>query len=210
MITKLIANNKLVSITGPAGSGKTTMAHTLNNVAIYSTDYSFIGDSLYRKELLEYKSISFDAYIGAVNQMNWWNWDKIYTDIFTLLKGNTINIHAYDRDTSLYKNIDIIPADTILVEGAILNYHICDLSDLIIYKYSDDKTRFFRLLEKDNTRRNFHEIIARWLITSYSENIANKIMFDKFSDKIITIDDNYDIIPDFEYNTNITYIPFPI
>ena len=50
-------------------------------------DYRFIGDSLFRKELLYSKlKSSVDNYIDAVNQLNWWDWIKIEDDLKKLIE----------------------------------------------------------------------------------------------------------------------------
>ena len=60
-----------VGIVGPAGVGKTFFSNEIAkilNCHVYSLDFRFIGDSLFRKELLYNKlKSSIDNYIDAVN-----------------------------------------------------------------------------------------------------------------------------------------------
>jgi len=213
-ISNLISDSRITIITGGAGSGKTTLAKKKcianANTSFYSIDYSFIGDSNYRKQLLENKSKSLDGYMDAVNQINWWDWNKIIVDINKLVSNCDVEIKAYDRDTASYTDMVIKAKKNLIVEGAVISYSVCMLADKIIYKHSDERTRFMRLLEKDSDRRSFQEIVSRWLITSYSENLFYTLMFKHFGYRITVVDDDYNIIPDFKYQETESYIPFPV
>jgi len=197
------------AIVGSAGSGKTTIANNVkklfDEIQVYSMDYRLIGNGESRKELLQKKSnFSLESYQDACNQQNWWDWDKIENDIDCLKNGKNIVIeNAYDRDTGLFKEINICAKKNIICEGAILGPHwIINKFSKILFLATDPYIRLDRLINKDKNRRTITEIIARFLITEYSENMHYKNLFKYYEDKIICIG-NYK----FE---NLQYIPIMI
>jgi hypothetical protein len=48
--------------------------------------------------------------------------------------------------------------------------------------------RFERILAKDSARRSFNEILARFLITEYSETIYYRNLFTWAADRIVFVD----------------------
>jgi len=208
---------KLIGITGNAGSGKTTLSKLLSDeFTIYSADYKFIGDSNYRKELLEKKSEkSINSYIDACNQYNWWDWQSIYSDLNMLKEGKTVNLeNKYNRDKGIYEDgIQLIPTDKIIYEGAILgHYSIIELLDVIFFIYTPKDKRLERLISKDLNRRSLNEILARFFITEYSEYIHYKMLFKlhKNQSKLIVLDSFYNIIANFKLEEDKQFIPLPI
>ena len=173
-----------VGIVGPAGVGKTFFSNEIAkilNCHVYSLDFRFIGDSLFRKELLYNKlKSSIDNYIDAVNQLNWWDWIKIENDLKTLEDKKIISIKSpYERNIG--KNISDITIkhqNYTLVEGAILgDVNILKFFKKIIFLHSSQERRFNNLLKKDLNKRKFNEICARFLITEYSEMLYYKKLF---------------------------------
>lgn len=150
-------NEGVYAITGGAGAGKTGMMQLLKitlaekNYTIISLDDYFIGDSEYRKLLLKSKESNWEDFIDACNQYNWWNWDKILEVL---------------RET--HKKCDLI-----LVDGAILG-PLIPFIDFIYFLKTDSLTRFNRLTLRDGKKRSFEELIHRFLITEYSENLYIK------------------------------------
>lgn len=203
----------LYGITGPAASGKTTLSLHLRDalpVSIYSADTRFIGDSQARKALLDYKnSRGLDAYTDAANQFNWWDWDAIYTDLELLKMQQDVVVAApYNRDTGKHEDDTVISgaAPYRLYEGAILGPPlVLNLLDKIFFLYTDPKERLNRLLDKDCGRRTFNEILARFLITEYSESHSYDMVFRWYRDKIITVGETTTLV-----DRGPHFIPVPI
>lgn len=181
---------KIISVTGGAGAGKTT--YSLNKSDnVYSIDTRFIGDPLFRINLLNAKSSNVDDYIDACNQYNWWNWDLIIEDIKKFISGNDIIIkNGYDRLSGEFNHNKILSWDKdLIIEGSILGYDIPEISDYIIYLNVDSNTRLSRLIDKDKNRRSGSDIAARFLITEYSEGLYYNWLLSNYSDKIRLIGD---------------------
>lgn len=212
------SNSKLIGIVGGAGAGKTTLATKLSQDCIhYSADYKFIGDSNFRKELLAQKAkASMENYIDACNQYNWWDWDSILKDL-TNLKNNkeVIMSSKYNRDKGQEESgITLTPTlqTKIIYEGALLGTpQILNQLDEIIFVYTDKQIRLNRLIQKDLGRRSLNEILARFLITEYSENKHHNFLFTYYKDKIKVVDENYNFT---SLNPNLfkdsQFVPLPI
>lgn len=202
-----ILNNKkgITAITGAAGSGKTTMAsliqQKLSDCVKYSADFAFIGDSKYRKNLLDRKQFySIEYLIDACNQFNWWDWEKIEKVLNEFKLNNTIGFgEVYDRDTGEFKTIKSSDTkDLLIYEGSILGPDsIINKIDRIFFLQCDPQIRLQRLLIKDSKRRSPQEIAARFLITEYSEAVFYKHLFKNYKDKITAINGDGNIIPIF-------------
>lgn len=214
-LINIIKQNKFVVITGQAGAGKTYLASKCKEQGfanVYSTDFRFFGDSNYRKTLLETKKNNFFEYVEAMNQYSWWDWNTIEKEVFNCLKNKSKFVleTVYNRDTG--NIIDILEEDkkeTFILEGAIISESLLKKCDKIVCVVADDELRFNRLLKKDRTRRHFIEIINRYMITNYSENLYFNNVLSLFKDKIIFIDENYNII-NYKHINNKNYIPLEV
>ncbi len=182
-------------ITGPAGSGKTFAAKAVaaaGGAALYSTDLRFIGDSRERRELLERKQArSVTDYSDSANQYNWWDWASIQRDVGELAAGRAVTLDApYDRESGKQSDaLQIAPARTLILEGAILGPpQLVDRLRRIFFICTPAKLRFDRLLQKDSGRRSFNDILARFLITEYSETIYYQNLFSWARERITFID----------------------
>jgi uridine kinase len=185
----------VIGVTGPAGAGKSTVGAALAGIgkcSIYSVDARFIGDSLERRALLSYKQgRSPGDYRDSANQFNWWDWESIDRDITALRAGSKVVIPAaYNRASGEKEaNLVISPRSQILVEGALLGPpQIIQKIKAIIFLCVPANVRFERLLAKDTGRRSFNEIVARFLITEYSETIYYRQLFEWARDKMIFVD----------------------
>lgn len=185
----------LFGLTGPAGSGKTHTGKALSaahGCALYSADYRFIGDSLDRKSLLNLKqSKSVVDYQDSANQFNWWDWPAIRRDVDALLEGSSIVVESpYDRATGTkVAPIEIKPSKILLFEGAILGPpDLVHKFTHIFFLATPQRERFNRVAEKDIGRRSFNDVLARFLITEYSETIYYRNLFAWAQDKLVFVD----------------------
>jgi uridine kinase len=215
-------NVKLIGIVGGAGAGKSTLASNLTSTnkdfLHYSADYKFIGDSTFRKELLASKvKTSINNYIDACNQHNWWDWDSIVKDLTDLKNNKTVVMPLkYNRNKGITESgLTLLPTlqSKIIYEGALLGTpQVLNQLDKIIFVHTSQKIRLERLIKKDLGRRSLNEILARFLITEYSESKHYKFLFTYYKEKIVIVNDNYNFI---SINPNIIfeneqYIPLPI
>jgi uridine kinase len=196
-ISKIIAGAGpgLFGITGAAGSGKSYAGKLLceqEKLALYSIDYRFIGDSLDRLALLNRKQARSTAdFQDSANQFNWWDWSAINHDLAELTFGKEVVLESpYDRASGKKGNpLVILSAKKILVEGALLGPpSLVEKLTKIFFLVTPQSVRFNRIMEKDAGRRSFNEILARFLITEYSENMYYKHLFSWAEDKLVFID----------------------
>ena len=222
-IIEYIANSnfKIFAVTGNAGAGKTFFSDTacseISEISKYSIDWRFIGNSKDRVELLRKKSeFSLPAYVDAINQFSWWNWDQVYKDIEFWIESGHISIkNHYDRVTGQIDETEqIYTSEKLLIEGAILGPPILLQSfDKIFFIHVPPEIRFQRLIEKDKGRRSIKDICIRFLITEYSENLHYQTLFKWYEDKIIFLNESWEIIPFIDTDKLIernNYIPIRI
>lgn len=150
----MIMSPGIYAITGGAGAGKSSLAHSMKDAwsgAILCLDSYFIGDSAYRAHLLESKEHdSWDSYVDACNQMNWWDWQAIDEKMQKL----------YDEHRLVF------------VEGAILGPEwMWPMFTKIIYIDVPSAYRLERIINRDNNKRDGLGLAHRFLITEYSEQL---------------------------------------
>lgn len=213
----------VVGVGGRAGAGKTTLVKkisddlTNNKVenTAYSGDWRFILDSDGRKEWLrETWRVGMDAYLNAINQFSWWDFDAIARDLAALRNGQTICIaEAYDR--LIGKKTEKITLGPI--RHGIILYENCILGkletiptlDIIILVNTPDHVCLERLLRKDAKRRAVPDIASRYLMTTYSENIFLRILRERFSDRMVACDSDGNLRP-FPFICEVSHVPVPL
>ena len=195
LVSGLLRGPGPLAITGPAGAGKSFIASAMaagGDCAVYSADFRFIGDSTDRRNLLTRKQAKSAAdYQDSANQFNWWDWPAIERDLQTLAGGAGVELDAaYDRDTGLSgTRRRIEPARRLLFEGALLGPpQLVSRFRQIVFVCTPAQTRFARLVAKDAARRSFNEILARFLITEYSETIYYRNLFAWAADRMSFVD----------------------
>ncbi len=212
-----------VGICGRAGAGKTTLAHKITKdlqrwdipSVNYSGDWRFIFDSNTRRKWLREKwKVGVDAYVQAINQFTWWDFSKINVDLNTISQGENIQIkNAYNRLTGKKDaeiNINGMNDGVILYENCILGgVEVLETLDVILLLNSSDILCLERIIKKDIHRRTLPEIAARFLVTTYSENMFFNVIFDKFSNKTVACNSDGDLgeYPDL---TTVSEIPIPL
>lgn len=187
--------NAVHAITGSAGSGKSFLAReiaALIGCSVYSADFRFIGDSAARRDLLSRKQArSLSDFRDSANQFNWWDWNKIDGDLAELSIGRAVTIpSAYDRTSGSAGAAQVIaPSRPILLEGALLGPpQIVSRVKRIFFLCTPPRIRFERILAKDQGRRSFNEILARFLITEYSETLHYRALIASAQDRMLFID----------------------
>jgi uridine kinase len=213
----------LVGLCGKAGSGKTTLSKrlsdelTIKNIdhLIYSGDWRFRLDSASRQLWLQEKwKVGIDAYLYAVNQFSWWNFEQIYDDLDRLMQGNSVEIQdAYNRRTGkrdLSVNLRGFRSGIVIFENSILGgVEKLPQLNLIILLNTDEITCFERILKKDAARRNLPEVMTRTLITSYSENAFLRLLMESFAADTVTCNSEGKLGP-YPVINDVSYIPVPV
>ncbi len=176
---------KLLGLGGRAGAGKSTLARRLAGelrvsgvpATIYSGDWRFVLDSSERREwLLRRAESGPEEYFYGMNQLTWWNFEQIRRDLARLSAGENVEIpDAYDRATgrrTLSVKLSAPAGGLVIYENAILGgVELLGTLDLIILLNTPAAECLRRTLDRDLARRSVTEIAARFLMTSYSENI---------------------------------------
>ena len=217
-------NYLLVGICGRAGAGKTTLANNIVNelqdqdvtTIMYSGDWRFILDSFERRKMLNEKwKAGIDAYMYIINQLNWWDFNEIESDLDTITSNNPLSItNAYDRKTGIKDKSIAIPktkSSIVLYENCILGgVSILEKLDIIILLNTPDRICFERTINKDSDRRNMIDIASRFIVTTYSENNFFDIILNKFSKKLLVCDSygQFGLLPEINKVSQIPiYIP---
>ncbi|MBI5332435.1 MAG: hypothetical protein HZB65_02595 [Candidatus Aenigmarchaeota archaeon] len=211
-----------IGVCGRAGSGKSSLVKRIVDeiavlnipVSFYYGDWRFRLDSSGRKKWIEEKWKSgMDEYIRAINQYSWWDFEKIYHDLEKLANGGNIVIDdAYDRTTGK-KGVHVemkAPGDGIIFyENCVLGgVEILNKLDIIIMVNEDDILCFNRLAQKDSARRAFPDILARTLMTMYSENLFFKLLLERFSNKLL-VSDSGGMVGGCPKIEDVKYLPVP-
>ena len=212
----------LVGICGRAGSGKSTLAGKIKRelekqgikTVSYSGDWRFKLDSESRKKFIEEKWLSgLDEYLRAVNQFNWWDFEKIYSDLNSLKEGNSLRIeNAYNRGTGKKDreiNLEGIKNGVIFYENCILGgTEVLDNLHMVIMLNDKAEVCLGRILKKDSGRRSLPELLSRNLITTYSENLFFKFLLEKFPQKLLVCSSE-GVMGEFPQLTEVKQIPVP-
>lgn len=213
----------LVGITGRAGAGKTTLtegiADDLRASGLpslpYSGDWRFILDSPGRRAWLrDTWRVGMDAYLNAINQHSWWDFDGIAGDLAALRQGRAVVVEgAYDRTTGEKSaRIELGP----VTDGVIL-YENCILGppdvlagfDIIVLLNTPDQVCLERILRKDAGRRSVSDIATRYLMTTYSENSFLQLLRERHGDRLVATDSD-GRLGAFPALREVSHIPVPI
>ena len=204
---------RAIGICGRAGSGKTTLAGQLAaameragfQVIVYSGDYRFAQDSEARASAIRnYWEHDPVAFAEHVNQFFWWQFEAIADDLQALLAGRRVMIaDSYDRATGKkgrpldlrFKTGD--RPRLLIYENAILGDEpIVRLLDAVLFLTTPDETCLARVLEKDRARRGFDAILARTLITHFSENLHYQWLLRHFRKTVVYVTADFEIAED--------------
>lgn len=208
----------LFALTGGAGAGKTTMVKRLVaelGCAVYHVDWRFLGNSEERLQLLRKKqSVSMESLLDAVNQFNWWDWEAVGKDLCLLTKGQTVHIASpYERalGIKLPKEQVVQPNGIIVVEGALLGPPpVLQFFSQIFCLSIPDEDRLLAMLVKDRIRRTTTEIVARFLITQYSEGLYYSNLYKWYGDRTVWIDREGNLVPRKQKRIQREFIPVEV
>lgn len=194
----------LIAITGKARSGKTTFSINLSNEftkrnfhnIIYHGDWNLIKTSEERKRWI-YKAFYNDVgkYIWEINTLNWWDLDTIKNNLKKLLLNKTLIIKSfYSVQTRVLekRKIALLPKNGIIIyENAILGSdEQLALFDKILFLSTPEIQCLKDSLKADDAYRNIFEIVSRFILTTYGENIFFNKLFSHYKSKITYINRN--------------------
>jgi uridine kinase len=196
------SRTRLLGICGRAGAGKTSLASALSLElrargvpnCVYSGDWRFRLDSDARKQWLkESEREGGFPYFCAVNQFNWWDFGQIFSDLEALAQGREICLpEVYDRSSGVrgdFLSLRLEGPGIIVYENAVLGgAELLEGLDLIVTVNTPDALCLERTLRRDVARRSVPEIAARYLITTYSENIFLRGL-SSFRDRVVACTD---------------------
>jgi uridine kinase len=222
-ISDISGRSLLVGICGRAGAGKSTLAAKIKGELeaagiksiSYSGDWRFKLDSQGRKSMMAEKWLSgLDEYLRAINQFNWWDFEKISSDLDLLKSGQKVFLeNIYDRETGKKDaslEIQGIKEGVIFYENCILGgVEVLNDLDIVVLLNTPDDVCFSRLLAKDLKRRSFPDMLARQLVTIYSENIFFHLLLEKFQNKLLVCGSD-GIIGEFPKISEVSQIPVPL
>lgn len=212
----------LIGICGRAGSGKSNLARKIKKelesqgikTISYSGDWRFKLDSEGRKRVIQEKWLAgLDEYLRAVNQFNWWDFEKIYADLENLQKGESVIIeNAYNRETGR-KDAKIglqgMRDSVVFYENCILGgMEILDSLHLVVLINEKDEICLERIIKKDSGRRSLPDLLSRQLVTMYSENLFFKFLLEKVPGKLLTCNSD-GILGEFPQLVEVNQIPVP-
>lgn len=210
----------LIGVCGRAGSGKSTLVGKITSEltvpsVFYSGDWRFKLASEQRKLWIEEKWLSgMSEYLRAVNQFNWWDFDKIYADLDMLGRGDSVTIkNAYDRESGRKDseiNLSGVKDGVIFYENCILGgVEILEKLDIVIMLNVSDAVCLQRTVERDSARRTLPDIVARYLVTTYSENIFFRLLMDGFPSKLLVCDSEGKL-GSFPEIQEVSQVPVPV
>ena len=210
----------IVGLCGGQGGGKTQLSKVLckniPNSAIIEERNFFKAFTMKRKLSAGDEPLvgEFGGYsknrkllLVELSNPNSYDYDKIYTTLKKLSKGDTVLIKKFDEDEGKYTNetFEINPDKTklIIIEGFFLfkNQKVRDLINLKIYSEIDDDIRLSRLLINENkflknnpvAFKYFFLIYEKYIKYSYDHNIAPSKQYAKIILPNYTVHDDQTI-----------------
>lgn len=148
-------NCKLISISGPSGVGKTTIANLILSINDYNTSIIISGDDAHKWERNNKNWQKFTHLNPEAN-----NLEKDYEQLLLLKNNKSITRSHYNHSTGLFDApTNIEPKDTIIYEGlhALYSEEMRKISDLKIYVDTDEELKIAWKLKRDLHKRGYTE-----------------------------------------------------
>lgn len=160
-------NTIIIGVAGGTGSGKTTLAHKINDafgdeVVMLCHDYYYKSNSDLPFE--ERVKLNYD-------HPNAFETDLLIEHVKQLVEGKTIQhpVYSFVEHTRLEKTVEIKPAHVILVEGILIfeNKELCNLLDIKVFVDTDADVRILRRLVRDvqERGRDMDSVVDQYLNT---------------------------------------------
>jgi uridine kinase len=153
----------IISICGGSGSGKTTFADKVRDIAV--EDISVVHmDSYYLPTLPNQLKTNFD-------HPNAFDWKLLTKHLLLLKKGKSIEAPIYDfkKNSRLKKTKTINPTKVVLFEGIFSLYEekIRKISDITTFLHVEADIRFIRRLHRDveERGRSLDSVISQYYET---------------------------------------------
>lgn len=163
----MMKNTIIIGVAGGTGSGKTTLAHKINDafgdeVVMLCHDYYYKSNS----------NLPFEERIKLnYDHPNAFETDLLIEHVKQLVKGETIYhpVYSFVEHTRLEDLVEVKPAHVILVEGILIfdNKELCDLLDIKVFVDTDADVRILRRLMRDvqERGRDINSVVEQYLST---------------------------------------------
>lgn len=144
-------NCKIISITGPSGTGKTTISNIIS--CIFSDSIIISGDDSHRWERGAEQWKTFTHLNPEAN-----NLDEEEEQISSLKSGKSIIRRNYNHDTGKFdKPLEINPTQTIIYEGlhTLFTPRLRDVADVKIFIDTQDSLKKDWKIDRDTNSRGY-------------------------------------------------------
>lgn len=193
--------NFLISIAGPSGVGKTTMANLILSTNKYNSSIIISGDDAHKWTR---NSENWQKYTHLNPEAN--NLDNDYQQLLALKNNNPIERSHYNHNNGLFDEpTKIYPKELIVYEGlhALYTEEVRNICDLKIYIDTDEELKIAWKIKRDLNKRGYSEAQILETIKRRMNDEKEYILPQKqFADVVVkfTFDESEGVI--FEYYCN--------
>lgn len=190
--------NKIISISGPSGVGKTTIANLIHAVNVYDSSMIISGDDAHKWERNNQNWQRFTHLNPEAN-----NLEQDYEHLCLLKNNHSIKRSHYNHSTGAFDKLEIVkPKQIIIYEGlhALFLEKVRNISDLKIYVDTDEELKIVWKIKRDLQKRGYTE---EQVIETIKKRMNDESMYiipqKKYADVIVkfTLEESEGVI--FEY-----------